>query len=83
MKRPRVTLEQWRSALAVADHGGFAAAATALHKSQSSVSHAVAQLSAQLAVPVFRTQGRRAVLSDEGRMLLERARRLLSDAGAL
>lgn len=83
MKRPRVTLEQWRSALAVADHGSFAAGANALHKSQSSISHAVAQLSQQLDVPVFRSEGRRAVLSEEGRLLLERARRLLADAGAL
>ena len=34
MKAPRVTLDQWRTLQAVVDHGGFAQAAEALHRSQ-------------------------------------------------
>ena len=37
MKAPRVTLEQWRTLQAVVDYGGYAQAAEALHRSQSSV----------------------------------------------
>ncbi|HJP20114.1 MAG: LysR family transcriptional regulator [Alphaproteobacteria bacterium] len=83
MQRTRVTLEQWRAALAVADEGGFAAAARSLAKSQSSVSHAVARLQEQLGVPLFRLAGRRAELTAAGHALLRRARYLLRDALAL
>ncbi len=41
MKAPRVTLDQWRTLQAVVDHGGFAQAAEALHRSQSSISYTV------------------------------------------
>ena len=44
MKAPRVTLDQWRTLQAVVDHGGFAQAAEALHRSQSSVSYTVARM---------------------------------------
>jgi len=39
-------LEQWRSLLAVVDAGGYAQAAGALHKSQSSVTYAVQKIEA-------------------------------------
>ncbi len=83
MDRLRTTLEHWRCAQAVVAEGGFASAAKALHKSQSSVSHAVKELSQRLGVPLFQIQGRRAVLTLEGRELLRRAERLLNDAAAL
>ncbi|MGH9577863.1 MAG: LysR family transcriptional regulator, partial [Terriglobales bacterium] len=34
----RITLDQWRALLAVVDAGGYAQAAAALHKSQSTMS---------------------------------------------
>ena len=41
--RPKTTLEQWRILQAVVDHDGYAKAAQALNKSQSSLNHAVSQ----------------------------------------
>ena len=75
-----VTLEQWRALQAVVDHDGFARAAEALHKSQSSVSYTVAKLQEQLGVSLLRVEGRKAVLTDEGKALLRRARLLLKQA---
>lgn len=83
MDRVRTTLEQWRAALAVADTGSFAAAAAALNKSQSTVSHAVAELNGRLPVPVFAPSGRRSEPTAAGVVLLRRARRLLGEAQSL
>ena len=79
----QATLEQWRMLVAVVDHGGFAQAAQALHRSQSAVSAAVAKLQRQLGVLAFEREGRRARLTAAGAALLQEARRLLADAGEL
>ncbi len=83
MKAPRVTLEQWRTLQAVVDHGGFAQAAEALHRSQSSISYTVARMQDQLGVPLLRIDGRRAVLTDAGAVLLRRSRQLVNQASQL
>jgi|TARA_Y100001973_G_C5203936_1_gene339957 DNA-binding transcriptional LysR family regulator len=83
MKAPRVTLEQWRTLQAVIDHGGFAQAAEALHRSQSSVSYTVARMQEQLGVPLLTIEGRKAVLTEAGTVLLRRSRQLLSQASQL
>ena len=80
---PRITLEQWRCLAAVVEAGGYAQAAEALHKSQSSVTYAVQKLESTLDVRAFEIQGRKAVLTATGQMLYRRARTLLEDAGAL
>jgi DNA-binding transcriptional LysR family regulator len=80
---PRTSLEQWAVLAAVVDHGGFAQAATALNKSQSAVSYAVARLQESLDVPVLVIEGRKAVLTPHGQALLKRARTLLKDADTL
>jgi DNA-binding transcriptional LysR family regulator len=67
---PRTTLDQWRVLQAVADAGGFEAAAEALKRSQSSVSYAVRQLERQLPVAVFERSGRKARLTPAGEALL-------------
>lgn len=79
----RTTLEQWAILAAVVDHGGFAQAATALHKSQSAVSYAVARLQETLDLPLLEIEGRKAVLTEHGRTLLQRARPLLRDLHSL
>ena len=38
---PHISLDQWRSLIAVVDAGGYAQAAETLHKSQSAVTYAV------------------------------------------
>ena len=83
MKAPRVTLDQWRTLQAVVDHGGFAQAAEALHRSQSSVSYTVARMQDQLGVPLLRIDGRKAVLTDAGEVLLRRSRQLVKNASQL
>ncbi|PYC27539.1 LysR family transcriptional regulator [Aquipseudomonas alcaligenes] len=83
MKAPRVTLEQWRTLQAVVDHGGFAQAAEALHRSQSSVSYTVARMQEQLGAPLLRIDGRKAVLTEAGEVLLRRSRQLVKQASQL
>ncbi|WAH57544.1 LysR family transcriptional regulator [Pseudomonas silvicola] len=83
MKAPRVTLDQWRTLQAVVDHGGFAQAAEALHRSQSSVSYTVARMQDQLGVPLLRIDGRKAVLTEAGGVLLRRSRQLVKNASQL
>ncbi|AEF53503.1 LysR family transcriptional regulator [Marinomonas posidonica] len=80
MKSPRVTLEQWRVLQAVVDKGGFAQAAEALHKSQSSVSYTVAKLQEQLGYPLLIIEGRKAKLTERGEVLLRRSRHLIKEA---
>lgn len=83
MKAPRVTLEQWRTLQAVVDHGGYAQAAEALHRSQSSVSYTVARMQEQLGVPLLEIVGRKAMLTEAGSVLLRRSRHLLKEAQQL
>ena len=80
---PRISLEQWRALLAVVDAGGYAQAAEALNKSQSSVTYAVQKLESLLGVKAFEIQGRKAVLTRTGQLLYRRARVLMDEAGAI
>ena len=83
MNTPKVTLDQWRALQAVIDCGGFAQAAEYLHRSQSSVSYSVNRLQALLGLKLMHIEGRRAVLSEAGKVLLQRSRQLLADASAI
>jgi len=83
MNSPKVTLDQWRALQAVVDNGGYAQAATKLHRSQSSVSYAVNRLQEQLGLKLLHIEGRKAVLSEAGHVLLQRSRQLLADASAI
>lgn len=78
-----ITLEQWRTLITVVDTGGYAQAAEALHKSQSSVTYAVQKIESLLGVEVFEIQGRKAVLTPTGLFLYRRARALLDESGAI
>ncbi|RZT10908.1 DNA-binding transcriptional regulator, LysR family [Duganella sp. CF402] len=80
MKIPRSTLEQWQVLQAIVECGGYAQAAEALHRSQSSVSYMVAKLQEQLGVELLEIDGRRARLTKNGEALLAKARELLGDA---
>lgn len=83
MALARTSLEQWAVLAAVIDHGGYAQAAAALHKSQPAVSYAIARLQEALDVPLLVVEGRKAVLTQHGRVLLQRARPLLRDLETL
>ncbi|MDI5986896.1 LysR family transcriptional regulator [Halomonas sp. M4R5S39] len=79
----RVTLTQWQMLAAVVDHGGFARAAEAIHKSPSTLNHAVHKLEEQLGVRVLAPVGRQVRLTEAGEMLLRRARQLIESADSL
>lgn len=66
----RTTLDEWEILQAVVQLGGFAPAAKQLHRSQSTISYAIARLQEQLGVKLFEMKGRRAQLTDLGRVLL-------------
>ena len=66
--------------LAVADAGGFSAAAAALHLTQPAVSKRIAQLESELDARLFDRVGRQVLLTEAGQLLLPRARQLLGDA---
>lgn len=83
MHLPHITLEQWRCLIAVVEAGGYAQAAEALHKSQSSVTYAVQKLESTLQVRAFEIEGRKAKLTPTGEMLYRRARLLLEDADSI
>ena len=76
----RTTLEQWRMFKAVMDAGGFNQAAAQVHKSQSSIHHAVGKLEENLGLKLFEIAGRKAVLTDAGELLLRRGQYLLEEA---
>ncbi len=78
-----ITLEQWRTLVTVVERGGYAQAAEALHKSQSSVTYAVQKIEAQLGLKAFELQGRKAILTPTGQFLYRRAKALLADSSAI
>lgn len=77
---PHISLEQWRALLAVVEAGGYAQAAAALHKSQSAITYAVQKIETLLKVKIFEIQGRKAVLTEAGKVLQRRARALVEEA---
>lgn len=78
-----ITLDQWRTLVAVVDTGGYAQAALKLHKSQSSVTYAVQKIESLLNVKAFEIQGRKANLTPTGQFLYRRARALLDESASL
>ncbi len=79
----KTTLEQWRMFKAVVDAGGFNQASVRVHKSQSSIHHAVTKLEDSLGVKLFEVQGRKTLLTDAGEMMLRRGRYLLDEVSRI
>jgi DNA-binding transcriptional LysR family regulator len=77
------TLDQLRTLLLVAEEGSFSAAARRMQRVQSAVSQAMRGLEERLGVVVFDRRERTPVLTDEGRAVLEAARRVCAEADAL
>ena len=61
----------------MADHGGFTAAARAIHVAQPSLSQAVRRLEEELGAPLFVRAGRSVTLSNAGEAFVGPARRVL------
>ena len=70
-------LRQLATLVAIADHGSFSAAARALYTVQSNVSGHIARLERELGVELVDRQ--RGELTDEGVLVVDRARRILHE----
>jgi DNA-binding transcriptional LysR family regulator len=68
---------------AVVDAGGFNQASSVVHKSQSSVHHAVQKLENAIGVELFENSGRKVKLSPQGELMYRRATFLLDEAQKL
>jgi len=68
------SLDQLRVFIAVIDHGGFAHAARALHRTQSVISYTIANLEEQLNVELLDRGKRKPSLTEAGKALLADAR---------
>ena len=79
----KLTLEALQVLDAIEHKGSFAAAAASLHRVPSSVSYTVGKLEQDLGVTLFQKQGRKAVLTSAGRLLVEQGRDLLRAADRL
>jgi len=64
------TLDAWEILQTVVQLGGFVPAAEKLNRSQSTISYAIGRLQDQLGVRLFEIQGRKAQLTEVGRVLL-------------
>lgn len=76
----RLTLDALETLDAIAERGSFARAAEVLHRVPSALTYTVHKLESDLGVAIFDRSGKRAVLTDAGRELLERGRELLRQA---
>ncbi|MCK6413218.1 MAG: LysR family transcriptional regulator [Azonexus sp.] len=76
----KITLDQLRILDAIEHHGSFSAAAGALHRVPSAISHAIGKLENDLGFPLFEREGRKTQLNAAGRSLLEDGRHLLRAA---
>ena len=74
-----VTLDQLKVLATVIEEGSFSAAARKLGRAQSAISYAVNKLEEQIGTALFDRASYRPVLSQAGRALLPRVRRILDD----
>ena len=81
--RLKTTLDQWLTLFEIDKGGSIQAAAIALNKSHTTLIYAVKKLEDQLGVSLLKVEGRRAVLTDDGKSLLRRAQSMLEQAKAL
>ncbi len=70
-------LDQLRTFVAIAEMGSFTSAAEVVHKTQSAVSMQMRRLEERVGRPIFTRDGRQSRLTEDGRRLLEYARRLI------
>jgi DNA-binding transcriptional LysR family regulator len=78
-----ITLDQWKVLEAVVQLGSFAAAATKMNRSQSTISSAISRLQEQLGIPLLEVKGRKAHLTETGKALLADVEPLLTGFRAL
>lgn len=81
--RLKTTLEQWLTLFEIDKAGSIQAAATALNKSHTTLIYTIRKLESQLGMAVLKIEGRRAVLTDDGKALLRRAQTMIEQAKML
>jgi DNA-binding transcriptional LysR family regulator len=77
-----LTLDQIQILLTVVDQGSFSKAAKKLNRAQSAVTYGIQKLEAQIGIPLFDRTAYRPALTEAGRTLLLRARRIAEEANA-
>ena len=75
-----LTLDQVRVFIAVSEAGSFTRAAKSLNRAQSAVTHAILRLEAEAGIAVFDRSAYRPTLTEAGKALLVRARRIAEEA---
>ena len=75
-----LTLDQIRVFIAVSEAGSFSRAAKALNRAQSAVTHAIQRLETETGTPVFDRSAYRPALTEAGKALLVRAKRIAEEA---
>jgi DNA-binding transcriptional LysR family regulator len=78
-----VSFDQLRMFIAAAETGSFSAAGRRLSRAQSVVSQTIANLEAQIGVPLFTREGRYPALTEAGRLLLADARGVVAGLSVL
>lgn len=81
--RLKTTLDQWLTLFEIDKAGSIQAAAIELNKSHTTLIYAIKKLEDQLGVSLLKVEGRRAVLTDDGKSLLRRAGSMIEQAKAL
>lgn len=76
-------LRHLRTALAVARHRSFTKAGDELHLAQSAISQQIRRLEAELGIEVFRRSSRSVEVTQEGRLVLAHAQRVLAEVDDL
>lgn len=79
----KLTLEGLEVLDAIDREGSFAAAAASLYRVPSKITYTVNRMEEELGVTLFSRQGRRAVLTPAGQLLLEQGREILRAAAQL
>ncbi|RKH04005.1 LysR family transcriptional regulator [Corallococcus sp. CA053C] len=78
-----VTLDQLRAFATVVEEGSFSAAARKLRRVQSAISTSMANLEAQLGVPLWDRSTKVATLTEQGQAVLASTRRVLTEVDGL
>ncbi len=77
--REKMTLEQLKMLVKVAELGSLKAASEVLFKTQPAISQGIKQLESQLGLHLFSRQGYRLLLTDNGKQIYQQALRLLNE----
>lgn len=78
-----ITLDQLRAFVSVVEEGSFSAAARKLRRVQSAISTSMANLEAQLGVPLWDRSTKVATLTEQGQAVLASTRRVLAEVDGL